>query len=802
MTTTPGLVYYNITSQWDSGFTTSFHFTPADDIAGWQVEITFAGDIVNIWNAQVLSRNGDTYRLGNTDHNGSLAAGQSVAFGFQATGSDTAIEVGGGAVVAPPEPAEPPTFVVTNASVEEGDPGDPGAAPASLMGPLTTSGNTIRNGAGEVVQIEAVNWFGMETTTFAPHGLWTRNWKEMMDEMKALGFNAIRLPFSLEAVLDPSATPNGIDASENPDLVGLSALEILDRIVAYAEEIELPILLDNHRSAAGNGPNPNGLWHDGGYTEADWIEAWTRLAERYGDSPAIIGADLANEPHGATWEAWAGAAERAGEAILSVTDAWLIVVEGVGSHNGDNYWWGGNLQGVAERPVVLSVDDRLVYSPHDYPASVYPQPWFFDGSDLNEVFRSHWGFIHEEGIAPVLVGEMGSRLETDIDRAWAEAIVAYLAGDHDGDGEIDPGSTPMSFAWWSWNPNSGDTGGVLADDWRTVRPEVTSLLEPLLDPAAAGEGGSAMTFTVALEEAAATPQTVDYWTADGSAEAGSDYVATAGSLVFAPGETERQIVVPILGDLLAEDDETFVLHLLGPAGTAEATGTIFDDDGGSDAEPTLTVADVAVSEGAGRAVLTLQLSAPATHAVEVSLTTEDGTAHAGEDYRTASGTVVFAPGETTKRVSTAILDDATHEPVESFAVRLTANGAQLANPTAAVTILDDDSAPPPPPPSGEAVVSGAVVNDWGSGAQLVVRIHNDGTSTIEGWQLSFAVPAPVDQLWGGTVIASDGLDLTVENMTWNARIAPDETVEIGLLVTDGGIDAEAWLGQADFELLV
>ena len=134
----------------------------------------------------------------------------------------------------------------------------------------------------------------------------------LMDEMKAAGFNAIRLPFSLEAIARGDELPNSIDYSLNPDLAGLTVLQVLDRIVDYAETLGMGIILDNHRSAAGSGPNGNGLWYDGGYTEADWIAGWSTLAERYGDHPAIIGADLVNEPHGATWDAWASAAERAG----------------------------------------------------------------------------------------------------------------------------------------------------------------------------------------------------------------------------------------------------------------------------------------------------------------------------------------------------------------------------------------------------------------------------------------------------------------------------------------------------------
>jgi chitinase len=347
---------------------------------------------------------------------------------------------------------------------------------------LSTRGNQIVDAAGNVVQITGVNWFGMESSTYAPHGLWTRNWSEMMDEMAELGFNTIRLPFSLEA-LQSGKVPNGIDFSKNPDLVGLTALEILDKIIDYAGEIGMRIILDNHRSETGAGPNGNGLWVDGDYTEADWIETWTMLAERYAGNTAVIGADLANEPHSASWSDWSAAAERAGNAIHAVNDDWLIFVEGVGSYEGDSYWWGGNLAGVADDPVVLNTANKLVYSPHDYGNSVYEQSWFSDADfpdNLLEKFDENWGYIYREGIAPVMVGEFGSTLEDPKDLAWLDKLLAYMSGDFDADGTLDiaAGDAGISWTWWSWNPNSSDTGGILEDDWTTPIQAKLDLLQP------------------------------------------------------------------------------------------------------------------------------------------------------------------------------------------------------------------------------------------------------------------------------------------------------------------------------------
>ena len=86
----------------------------------------------------------------------------------------------------------------------------------------------IVDASGAPVKIAAVNWFGMETTNHAPHGLWTENYKVLIDKMVQVGFNTIRLPFS-DQLFAPGSTPNGIDFGKNPDLAGLNGQQIMDK---------------------------------------------------------------------------------------------------------------------------------------------------------------------------------------------------------------------------------------------------------------------------------------------------------------------------------------------------------------------------------------------------------------------------------------------------------------------------------------------------------------------------------------------------------------------------------------------
>jgi aryl-phospho-beta-D-glucosidase BglC (GH1 family) len=61
-----------------------------------------------------------------------------------------------------------------------------------------TEGNKIIDGYGQQIRIKGVNWSGAQSETFVPHGLWARNYKEIIQLIKSWGFDTIRLPFSNE----------------------------------------------------------------------------------------------------------------------------------------------------------------------------------------------------------------------------------------------------------------------------------------------------------------------------------------------------------------------------------------------------------------------------------------------------------------------------------------------------------------------------------------------------------------------------------------------------------------------------
>ncbi|MEW2255826.1 cellulase family glycosylhydrolase [Streptomyces sp. NPDC047869] len=365
------------------------------------------------------------------------------------------------------------------------------AAAAPGAGYWHTSGRQILDAAGQPVRIAGINWFGFETGNHVVHGLWSRDYKSMIDQMRSLGYNTIRLPYS-DDVFKSGAMPESIDFSggKNADLQGLTSLQVMDRIVSYAGQDGLKVILDRHRPDSGG---QSALWYTASVPESTWLADLKALAARYKAQDTVIGIDLHNEPHDpACWGCgdqatdWRLAAERGGDAVLSVNPDLLVFVEGVQTYNGVSGWWGGNLMGVGQYPVRLDVANRVVYSAHDYATSVAQQSWFSDPSfpaNMPGVWDKYWGYIFKQDIAPVWVGEFGTTLQSAVDQKWLAALVSYLRP------TSTYGADAFQWTFWSWNPNSGDTGGILKDDWSTVDTVKDGYLASVKAPLFPGTGG-------------------------------------------------------------------------------------------------------------------------------------------------------------------------------------------------------------------------------------------------------------------------------------------------------------------------
>ncbi|MCU1323247.1 MAG: Endo,4-beta-xylanase precursor [Acidobacteriaceae bacterium] len=349
-------------------------------------------------------------------------------------------------------------------------------------------GSQLLDSANHPVRIAGINWYGFETVQAVPGGLDVQDYKAILQTIKRNGYNAIRIPFSsqmIESPIVPGIKFSNAAGPINTDLRGLNSLQILDKIIAAARAQGLKVILDNHRSEAGAGPEANGLWYTQTYSEASWIEDWQMLARRYAADSTVLGFDLRNEPHnaaagGACWGCgstndWQLAAERAGNAVLTINPRLLIFVEGIDAYENDFYWWGGNLMGVRSAPVRLSAPHQLVYSAHDYGPAEAPQKWFTtDMSDatLNAVWTKHWAYIAQEDIAPVWLGEFGVEIAAPslpkaasappanpnqaLEDIWFQSMTAFLAHD-------------PRISWTYWTLNATDCYGLLNPNYDAPR---------------------------------------------------------------------------------------------------------------------------------------------------------------------------------------------------------------------------------------------------------------------------------------------------------------------------------------------
>ncbi len=369
---------------------------------------------------------------------------------------------------------------------------------------LFVEGNQIVDREGKPVWLTGVNWFGYNTGTNTFDGLWACDLNSSIDAIADHGFNLLRIPISTELLLQwkngeyPTANFN---QATNDYLVGMNSLEIFNYVLDRCEQNGIKVMLDVHCAKTdASGHNVN-LWTNGDITEQDFIDAWVWVAETYKDNDTIIAFDLENEPHGKPYEEekaiwndstdsnnWKYVAEKTAAAIFEKNPNVLIVVEGLEIYpvdiktNGDYHstddddyyfsWWGGNLRGVKDYPVDLGeFNNKLVYSPHDYGPTVYQQPWFYDGYDYDSLmadcWHDNWFYIYEENTAPILIGEWGGYM-TEPNLTWMTHLRTLIGKYH------------LNYTFWCFNSNSGDTGGLVLDDFTTWDDEKYEFVKEVL----------------------------------------------------------------------------------------------------------------------------------------------------------------------------------------------------------------------------------------------------------------------------------------------------------------------------------
>lgn len=330
-----------------------------------------------------------------------------------------------------------------------------------LPGSLHTSGAQIVGPDGQPVRLACVGWNQFNEAISFEH---------QTALMVRLGFNCIRVSW--------------VNATLREDLARI------DRVVAAASSAGLRVILDNHTNEPGHGERDNwgaqqknGLWYDQGgatddtdgggnpgtVTDARFTEDWRAVARHYAGNDTVIGYDIRNEPlNYRRMSLWGGGGDRdirdmyirVGNAIQAIDSAKLIIVEPPSS----------DCRGVRRYPVALNVADKVVYSVHEYPGEISALP-VSSGPALIRRMNMMWGWLVNENIAPVWVGEMGASMTSEQSKAWAATIVAYLNGTAPDGLRIPEGGQGVGTDWWAWGYLPGQNpDGTLEADWATPRP--------------------------------------------------------------------------------------------------------------------------------------------------------------------------------------------------------------------------------------------------------------------------------------------------------------------------------------------
>ena len=400
---------------------------------------------------------------------------------------------------------------------------------------LHVSGNKIYDMYGNEVWLTGANWFGFNCSENVFHGAWYDVY-DILCDVADRGINLLRIPISTELLYSwMTGKPNpvsSVTASNNPPYHVCNpdsydpeadgpknSMEIFDIIMGYCKELGIKVMIDIHSPHADNSGHVYNLWYGletetaGLITTKKWIDTLVWLTDKYKNDDTIIAMDLKNEPHGkrgctgpvpddmAIWDDstrennWKYAAETCAKAILDVNPNMLIMIEGIEQYpktelgftyddpdvfgaSGDAApyhpgWWGGNLRGVRDYPIDLGpLNSQIVYSPHEYGPSVYAQPWFDKDFTLktleDDYMYDTWAYIHHEGIAPLFIGEWGGHMDGGKNQKWMTILRDYIIEHR------------FHHTFWCINPNSGDTGGLVGNDWSTWDEAKYGLLKKAL----------------------------------------------------------------------------------------------------------------------------------------------------------------------------------------------------------------------------------------------------------------------------------------------------------------------------------
>ncbi len=331
------------------------------------------------------------------------------------------------------------------------------------------------------------------------------------------------------------------------------------------------------------------------------------------------------------------------------------------------------------------------------------------------------------------------------------------------DGAVEPEETIVVRLGQPENADLGDisehTFTILDNDSENPNPEALPLVSFSSASSSVSESDTGMSVTVVLSKPGEDSITVNYSFVDVTANAGSDYNGTPGTLTFSPGETSKTISFGIQDDSLNEPEEAFNIVLDNPTNAelgqpAVHSCKIEDNDA---VEVNFEAAQAEGDESSSPATAVVELSGPCEQTVTVNYMV-GGSAQPSLDYESLPGEVVFEPGSVQKTIEININDDNEIEESETIEITLSyAGDARVGvNNKFTYTIKDNDT----PVPYVRFITDTSAVPEDAGHAKIEVSLSEPATTevTVEYFvaENSSAKPGVDYRLLGNTITFAPG----------------------------------------------
>lgn len=440
----------------------------------------------------------------------------------------------------PPPPANPPPpphtlfLKSSSSSIQSSTTSFSFEQPPPNLQPISIKDGRFYGIDGQLLKLRGINWFGYEDGNTAPDGIWfgpdtlTRDVATIAKRIKALGFNAVRMPFSMKDLW--GLRPRMFDWQCEVASAQAFLRSVTDPVVNYPSDFPidytLPYDVPSSPGSCGDYLPQNSvfsrfIWQIGflarngmyvlieNHLQFDtsvyddhtaWLQGWQRLMATIALDPVAVNMvmyDILNEPEskGIGWEGVGSG--------LSMTDNYLAVmdrgyainpnaiyfIEGTGQLNINSNWGDGfstdpaviNNRGGSDPTrffkTLLTKQYRgnVVLSPHIYPPSVTFAKAAIAGPELYNRLTVAHGYLSKQGYCNgndcqkfmVVPGEFGSKLIDPKDFTFLADLATYWSN---------PGAVTdpyhgvvENWFWWCWNANSVDTGGMVGEDWLTIQ---------------------------------------------------------------------------------------------------------------------------------------------------------------------------------------------------------------------------------------------------------------------------------------------------------------------------------------------